>query len=83
MTVVELWPGGGWYMEILAPYLKDQGKYYAAGYHTSATSPYVQRSIKGLNDKIAASPELYGKVEVTALSGSHLDIAPAGTRTWC
>jgi predicted methyltransferase len=23
--VVELWPGGGWYTEILAPYLKDKG----------------------------------------------------------
>ena len=29
-TVVEIWPGRGWYMEILAPYLRDRGKYYAA-----------------------------------------------------
>src|SRR5580704_5876413 len=29
-TVVEIWPGRGWYMEILAPYLADKGKYYAA-----------------------------------------------------
>jgi len=29
-TVVEIWPGRGWYMEILAPYLHDRGKYYAA-----------------------------------------------------
>jgi predicted methyltransferase len=29
-TVVEIWPGRGWYMEILAPYLREQGKYYAA-----------------------------------------------------
>jgi Predicted methyltransferase len=27
MTVVELNPGGGWYQEILAPFLKDKGKY--------------------------------------------------------
>ena len=25
-TVVELWPGGGWYTEILAPYLAAKGK---------------------------------------------------------
>jgi len=31
MTVVELSPGGGWYTEILAPYLRDQGKLIAAG----------------------------------------------------
>jgi predicted methyltransferase len=26
MTVVELWPGGGWYTEVLAPFLKEKGK---------------------------------------------------------
>jgi predicted methyltransferase len=30
-TVVEIWPGGGWYTEILAPLLREQGTYYAAG----------------------------------------------------
>lgn len=29
-TVVEIWPGGGWYTEILAPYLKDKGKLIVA-----------------------------------------------------
>jgi predicted methyltransferase len=28
MTVVEIWPGGGWYTEVLAPVLKDKGKLY-------------------------------------------------------
>jgi predicted methyltransferase len=31
MTVVELSPGSGWYTEILAPYLHDNGKLIAAG----------------------------------------------------
>src|ERR1700759_2837158 len=30
MTVVEIWPGGGYWTEILAPYLKATGHYYAA-----------------------------------------------------
>src|SRR5690348_4606561 len=29
-TVVEIWPSRGWYMEILAPYLREKGRYYAA-----------------------------------------------------
>src|SRR5690606_400164 len=37
MTVVELSPGGGWYTEILAPYLRDSGRYIAAAY--SENSP--------------------------------------------
>ncbi|MBS1145791.1 MAG: hypothetical protein H6R14_3197, partial [Proteobacteria bacterium] len=27
---MELWPGGGWYTEILAPYLAAKGKLIAA-----------------------------------------------------
>lgn len=29
-TIVEIWPGGGWYTEILAPYLKDHGQLIVA-----------------------------------------------------
>ena len=31
-TVMEVWPGGGWYTEILAPYLRDEGLLIAAHY---------------------------------------------------
>ena len=41
-TVVEIWPGRGWYMEILAPYLREQGKYYAA-----IEAPDVRRRSEG------------------------------------
>lgn len=30
MTVVEIWPSGGWYTEILAPFLAENGKYVIA-----------------------------------------------------
>ena len=35
MTVVEIWPGGGWYTDILAPVLRERGKFYAAHYGPS------------------------------------------------
>ena len=38
MTVIEITPGGGWYTEILAPYLRDAGKLVAAIWDTSAAS---------------------------------------------
>lgn len=31
-TVIELWPGGRWYAEILAPYLAKEGHYIAANF---------------------------------------------------
>lgn len=54
-TVVELWPGGGWYSEILAPYLADQGKLIAA-------TP-AGRSAESMAKRLDANPALYGKVE--------------------
>ncbi len=34
-TVVELWPGGGWYAEILAPYLAHGGNYIGGNFDTN------------------------------------------------
>ncbi|MGL5409917.1 MAG: class I SAM-dependent methyltransferase, partial [Shewanella sp.] len=36
-TVIELWPGNGWYAEILGPYLAEQGQYIAASFETAPT----------------------------------------------
>ncbi len=35
MTVLEIWPGGGWYTKVLAAALKDEGKLYAAHYNVN------------------------------------------------
>lgn len=81
MTVVEISPGGkGWYMEILAPYLRDKGTYYAASFDQDSTIAYFQRGIKMFNKKVAAHPEVYGKIKVTEFAPpSKTDIAPEGS----
>ncbi len=79
MTVVEIWPGaGGWYSEILAPYLRNQGTLYAAQF--DATVPgFYQRSVEAFNEKLGAAPWLYDQVQVTTFSPPNLlAIAPAG-----
>jgi predicted methyltransferase len=75
MTVVELWPGGGWYTEILAPVLKEEGKLYAASWDPTLESDYVQRNLPKYTAKIA-DREVYGDVELTVLGRSRMDIAP-------
>jgi predicted methyltransferase len=57
MTVVELVPGGGWYTEILAPYLRQNGKYIAAG---QAFVP-EKRGGMALKAKFDAAPAVYDK----------------------
>jgi len=80
MTVVELWPGGGWYTEILAPYLKGKGKLYAAHFSPDADREYFRESRAKFEKKLAADPKLYGGVTVTVLDPpKRVDIAPPGS----
>src|SRR6202451_2204427 len=65
MQVVEIWPEPGWYTEIIAPFVKDQGKYYAAMAIPRPDSAYVTARSKAYDDRFAAHPELYGKIEIT------------------
>ncbi len=80
MTVVEVWPGGGWYTEILAPALKDRGKLYAAQYGVNPPFAYQRQYFGEFMSKIGSTPDLYGKVTVTSLDFPYeLRIAPAGS----
>ena len=64
-VVVEISPGGGWYTEILAPYLRDQGTLYAAHFPAKSEVGYYQRSRQGFLEKMAATPGVYDQVKVT------------------
>jgi len=80
MTVVEIWPAGGWYTEILAPVLRDKGAYYAAVFVLGDSSPeYQRRTQEGYLAKLQNSPDLYGKVRVTEMGAGRMDIAPSGS----
>jgi predicted methyltransferase len=72
MSVVEIWPAGGWWTEILAPYLRSRGKYYAA-----IQPPFRDAA---LHEKLAAAPQYYDRVTVTkAGPPDHWRIAPPGS----
>jgi predicted methyltransferase len=81
MAVMEVSPGGGgWYTEILAPSLRDNGTYYAAGWDPNATSEYAKTNSKKYADKLASRPDVYGKAKVTALQAPNaLKPVPDGT----
>lgn len=63
MHVVEIWPGGGWYSEILAPYLAE-GNLYAAHFPAGIISFY-DNMLKRYKEKLAVRPEVYSKVKLT------------------
>jgi predicted methyltransferase len=75
MTVVEIYPGRGWYTEVLAPYLKGSGTFYAAEHPGDPSYEAVQRSLEAFDQKVKDAPELYGEVKRTKLTKDG-DIAP-------
>lgn len=82
MTLVEIWPSRGWYTEILAPVLREQGIYYAAGFATTAdrTPGWRMEMHKGLMEKMEMRPDVYDHVVVTELSvPERTSIAPPGS----
>ncbi|MGE0821410.1 MAG: class I SAM-dependent methyltransferase [Candidatus Binatia bacterium] len=80
MTVVEVTPGGGWYTDILAPFLKERGTYYAAGFDPDSEVEYMKKGAQRFKEKLAANPEVFGKTKVTVLAPpDKTDIAPEGS----
>ncbi|MDD9888974.1 MAG: methyltransferase [Gammaproteobacteria bacterium] len=77
MTVIEILPAGGWYTEIIAPYVAEEGKFYAAHFSPNSALPYAPRSLQGFEKKITDNPEIYGKITVRHIDPPHeVRIAP-------
>lgn len=70
MNVIEIWPGGGWYTEILAPFLKDTGK--LAVTNTANGKKYA--------DMLKGNPAVYDKVEVRTINPpTDINFGPDGS----
>jgi len=80
MTVVELAPGGGWYTEILAPYLREHGKLIAAGSDLAAPGEGERKAAERFLARLNAKPEAYNKVALGVFAPPRkYDFAPAGS----
>lgn len=80
MTVVEIAPGSGaWYTEILAPMLRDNGTFYAAGYDPESESEYVIKNAIKYNEKMIANPDMYDKIQQSIFASDNMQPAPANS----
>ncbi len=80
MSVVEIWPDpDGWYTEIIAPLVRDKGKYFAAVLDTAPGNATQEKRVSDFRDKLAQRPGLYDHVEITKLPADGGDITPPGT----
>ncbi len=62
MRVIEVLPGGGWYTEILAPFLRDHGKLIEASFPETSANPFIRRMAARFAQKLAADPAIYDRV---------------------
>ena len=75
MTVVEVWPGGGYWTEILAPYLKTSGHYIAA-VTVSGESEEEDKGTAAWRTKMEAQKDRIGTLTISHLGKGHYEVAP-------
>ncbi|MBE7212013.1 MAG: class I SAM-dependent methyltransferase [Gluconacetobacter diazotrophicus] len=77
-NVVEIWPGGGYWTQILAPFLHDQGSYtLAMGVPGSTDEAEAGFALKPkFRAMLDADPALYGRIKLTEFGHGHDELAP-------
>jgi predicted methyltransferase len=84
MTVIEIWPSGGWYTEILAPYLRANGHYIAVVNNPEAATTDKNRDSwteqnARLRAKVAARPDAYGTPQFVEIDPKAPVLGEPGT----
>ncbi|MEW5687472.1 MAG: methyltransferase [Pseudomonadota bacterium] len=80
-TVVEFWPGAGWYSEIVAPFLAATGGKLVAAHMQlgEPADPAARDVIEAYRARFATGTKPYGKVEITAFGPTSGPVAPAAS----
>ena len=65
-TVVEIWPGQGWYTEVLAPLLHDEGKLIAAHFPQDSDVEFFQKA-RADYERMLQRRDVYDVVEMATL----------------
>ena len=83
-TVIEITPGGGWYAEILASYLREDGQYVAAVVDPMALPEgrgrdYQANSKAGLETLFAGSATQYDRARIVAFDPANPAFGAAGS----
>jgi predicted methyltransferase len=79
MKVLEVWPEPGWYTDIIAPLVRDRGKYYAAVIEPDPGSQYITARLEGYRKKLASDPTLYGNATIVTFPSHGGDVVPPGS----
>ncbi|MGB3625500.1 MAG: methyltransferase domain-containing protein [Henriciella sp.] len=69
-TVVEIWPGGGWYTNILAPWLHANGGQFIAATFSPERNERASKVITDFKANYAENPDVFGDIQYTVFDRS-------------
>lgn len=72
--VMEVWPGAGWYSEILAPYLKDKGLLVAGHFNPKTEIAYFAKSLENYKKRLSENTATYGKVKLSVFDPKNPEL---------
>jgi predicted methyltransferase len=76
MHVMEVWPEPGWYTEVIAPLVRDGGKYYAALIPPDPASRNISARLETYRTKLTSRPDLYDRVSMVTFPRDGSDAVP-------
>ncbi len=79
MNIIEIWPGGGWYSAILAPWIHKNGGVFTAAIFAPEPSDTLRQDLNTQYHKRFSDKALYGDIRITALGPKTESIAPKGS----
>ena len=75
-SVVEIWPAGGWYTEIIAPFVAANGQFYGAQFPGGTDMEFFNRARDAYQAKLDANPQAYGNAQMTEMYPGSMALAP-------
>lgn len=69
-TIIEIWPGSGWYTDILAPWIAGNGGQYVAAHFAASSESASRRNSRTAFEAHIADPAIFGTVRMTDF-GQH------------
>jgi predicted methyltransferase len=77
--VLEVWPEPGWYTAVIAPLVRDKGKYFAGVIAVDPSSKYITQRLETYQARLAARPDQFDRVAVVTFAGDGGDAVPPGS----
>ena len=79
MRLIEITPGAGWYAEVLAPLMQDDGSYTAALMTPGKPDGEAARSLAAMRKMFAGNPAEYGKAKIVEFDPKTPNLGAPGS----